>query len=138
MTQPPEHILSHLPTLTEVVDEETLRLEALAEVATAAAAALAPMSPTAPEAETLLATEPDPVTPNPWASEAPAVDPLRIAQEAQHMALESFKERFQNEVSGLESKLRLELQDMVQKSVEDALKYSDQTSELPPEPNTAP
>ncbi|WP_293663263.1 hypothetical protein, partial [Rhodoferax sp. OV413] len=63
---------------------------------------------------------------------------LRIAQEAQHMALESFKERFQNEVSGLESKLRLELQDMVQKSVEDALKYSDQTSELPPEPNTAP
>jgi hypothetical protein len=122
MTQPPEHILSHLPTLTEVVDEETLRLEALSEVAVASA----------------LPPAPEPNTPNPWASEAPAVDPLRIAQEAQHMALESFKERFQNEVSGLESKLRLELQDMVQKSVEDALKYSDQTSELPPEPNTPP
>ena len=122
MTQPPEHILSHLPTLTEVVDEETLRLEALSEAAIASA----------------LPPAPEPTTLNPWASEAPAVDPLRIAQEAQHMALESFKERFQNEVSGLESKLRLELQDMVQKSVEDALKYSDQTSELPPEPNTAP
>ena len=132
MTQPPEHILSHLPTLTEVVDEETLRLEALSEVAVASAL------PPAPEAETLPATEPDPTTPNPWASEVTAVDPLRIAQEAQHMALESFKERFQNEVSGLESKLRLELQDMVQKSVEDALKYSDQTSELPPDPNTPP
>ena len=122
MTQPPEHILSHLPTLTEVVDEETLRLEALSEVAVASA----------------LHPAPEPTTLNPWASEAPAVDPLRIAQEAQHMALESFKERFQNEVSGLESKLRLELQDMVKKSVEDALKYSDQTSELPPEPNTPP
>jgi hypothetical protein len=130
MTQPPEHILSHLPTLTEVVDEETLRLEALSEAAVASAL------PPGPEAETQPATEPEPTTLNPWASEVPAVDPLRIAQEAQHMALESFKERFQNEVSGLESKLRLELQDMVQKSVEDALKYSDQTSELPPDSNT--
>ena len=121
MTQPPEHILSHLPTLTEVVDEETLRLEALSEVANASSA---------------LPAAPEPTTLNPWASEATAVDPLRIAQEAQSMALESFKERFQNEVSGLESKLRLELQDMVQKSVEDALKYSDQTSELPPDSNT--
>jgi hypothetical protein len=121
MTQPPEHILSHLPTLTEVVDEETLRLEALSEVANASSA---------------LPPAPEPTTLNPWASEAPAIDPQRIAHEAQSMALESFKERFQNEVSGLESKLRLELQDMVQKSVEDALKYSDQTSELPPEPNT--
>jgi hypothetical protein len=132
MTQPPEHILSHLPTLTEVVDEETLRLEALSEAAVASAL------PPGPEAETQPATEPEPTTLNPWASEVPAVDPLRIAQEAQHMALESFKERFQNEVSGLESKLRLELQDMVQKSVEDALKYSDQTSDLPPEPNPQP
>ena len=123
MTQPPEHILSHLPTLTEVVDEETLRLEALSEVANASSA---------------LPPAPAPTTLNPWASEAPAIDPQRIAQEAQSMALESFKERFQNEVSGLESKLRLELQDMVQKSVEDALKYSDQTSELPPDPNTPP
>jgi hypothetical protein len=121
MTQPPEHILSHLPTLTEVVDEETLRLEALSEVANASSA---------------LPPAPAPTTLNPWASEAPAIDPQRIAQEAQSMALESFKERFQNEVSGLESKLRLELQDMVQKSVEDALKYSDQTSELPPDSNT--
>ena len=121
MTQPPEHILSHLPTLTEVVDEETLRLEALSEVANASSA---------------LPPAPAPTTLNPWASEAPAIDPLRIAQVAQSMALESFKERFQNEVSGLESKLRLELQDMVQKSVEDALKYSDQTSELPPDSNT--
>ena len=137
MTQPPEHILSHLPTLTEVVDEETLRREALFEVATSAAAP-ASMSPDAPEPETQLATEPEVTTLNPWASEATAADPLRIAQEAQSMALESFKERFQNEVSGLESKLRLELQDMVQKSVEDALKYSDQTSELPPVPNPQP
>jgi hypothetical protein len=121
MTQPPEHILSHLPTLTEVVDEETLRLEALSEVATDTSA---------------LPPAPEPTSLNPWASEAPAIDPQRIAQEAQSMALESFKERFQNEVSGLESKLRLELQDMVQKSVEDALKYSDQTSELPPDSNT--
>ncbi len=121
MTQPPEHILSHLPPLTEVVDEETLRLEALSEVANASSA---------------LPPAPEPTTLNPWASEAPAIDPQRIAQEAQSMALESFKERFQNEVSGLESKLRLELQDMVQKSVEDALKYSDQTSELPPDSNT--
>jgi len=121
MTQPPEHILSHLPTLTEVVDEETLRLEALSEVANASSA---------------LPPAPAPTTLNPWASEAHAIDPQRIAQEAQSMALESFKERFQNEVSGLESKLRLELQDMVQKSVEDALKYSDQTSELPPDSNT--
>jgi hypothetical protein len=123
MTQPPEHILSHLPTLTEVVDEETLRLEALSEVATDSSG---------------LPPAPEHTTPNPWTDEAPAIDPQRIAQEAQSMALESFKERFQNEVSGLESKLRLELQDMVQKSVEDALKYSDQTSELPPEPNTPP
>jgi len=137
MTQPPEHILSHLPTLTEVVDEETLRREALSEVATSAAA-LAPTSPAAPEPETQLTTESELTTPNPWTGEAPAIDPQRIAQEAQNMALESFKERFQNEVSGLESKLRLELQDMVQKSVEDALKYSDQTSELPPEPNPQP
>ena len=137
MTQPPEHILSHLPTLTEVVDEETLRREALSEVATSAAA-LAPTTPAAPEIETPFAIETEPTTPNPWTGEAPAIDPQRIAQEAQSMALESFKERFQNEVSGLESKLRLELQDMVQKSVEDALKYSDQTSDLPPEPNPQP
>jgi len=137
MTQPPEHILSHLPTLTEVVDEETLRLEALSEAATSAAA-LAPITPVAPEIETPFAIETEPTTSNPWTGEAPAIDPQRIAQEAQNMALESFKERFQNEVSGLESKLRLELQDMVQKSVEDALKYSDQTSELPPEPNPQP
>jgi len=137
MTQPPEHILSHLPTLTEVVDEETLRREALSEVATSAAA-LDPTTPAAPEIEAPFAIETEPTTPNPWTGEASAIDPQRIAQEAQNMALESFKERFQNEVSGLESKLRLELQDMVQKSVEDALKYSDQTSELPPEPNPQP
>jgi uncharacterized protein YeaO (DUF488 family) len=110
MSQPPEHVLPLIPTLTDVVDPSTLVAQTL---------------PVDPVVQVVPSLSPD-INAN-------------LLAEAQAQALNSFKERFQNEVTDLESKLRNELEDLVQQSVQNVLRSSEQAAnseEMPyPEPS---
>jgi uncharacterized protein YeaO (DUF488 family) len=110
MSQPPEHVIPLIPTLTDVVDPSTLVAQTL---------------PVDPVVQVVPSLSPD-INAN-------------LLAEAQAQALNSFKERFQNEVTDLESKLRNELEDLVQQSVQNVLRSSEQAAnseEMPyPEPS---
>lgn len=108
MSQPPEHVIPLIPTLTDVVDPSTLVAQTL------------PVDPVNPLNQVVPPTSPD-INAN-------------LLAEAQAQALNSFKERFQTQVTDLESKLRHELEDLVQQSVQNVLK----ASELAAQPDALP
>jgi hypothetical protein len=109
-------VIPLIPTLTDVVDPSTLVAQTLP---------VDPVNPLNPVSQVVPPSSPDIQT--------------NLLAEAQAQALNSFKERFQNEVTGLESKLRNELEDLVQQSVQNVLRSSEQAAnseEMPyPEPS---